>query len=361
MTTLLPQYYEILKTTVLAASNLAAITPCDCKTISAKIFNKTKQSISETTLKRVYGFAYSKFKPSLFTIDVMAKYCGYQNWEDFCFKQDQTTVNPNDTSTSWETLKLNAGKITSFTLQVLRNKSGIPYNQTIKRQFIDEHFSEFLSGGYTATIVSAPAGYGKTIALCHWIEERLFLNATGKTNDIILFFSTNALMNAFLSGHDLNHWLLALLGYSADSDIAALFDNEQKKGGNFFLVIDDLDEYVYKPEQFKLLLNQLLDIFSLYQMTSWFKIILTMRSASWINNKHDINTGDNRWFKGFIGNEQWATNVPLYNLHEIKELCLNINPDAKDFVSVDLANNFNHPLYFQFYYKEHKRTSHLRM
>lgn len=356
MTTLLPQYYELLKIAVLTTSGLTAITPCDCKTISAKIFTKTKQSISETTLKRVYGFAYSKFKPSLFTIDVMAKYCGYHNWEDFCFEKDQNAVKPCDTSASWETLKLNAGKITNFTLQVLRNKSGIPYNQTIRRQFIDEHFDEFLNGDYTATIIAAPAGYGKTIAVCQWVEERLLLNAEGKTNDAILFFSTSALMNAYLSGRDLNHWLLALLGYSADSDIAALFDKEKKKGGNFFLVIDDLDEYIYKPEQFKLLLNQLLDIFSLYQSAPWFKMILTMRSATWINNKHDIDNGDNKWFKGFIGNEQWATNVPLYNPNEIRELCLNINPDTKDFIAIDLANDFNHPLYFQFYYKEHKEN-----
>ncbi|MFA6245794.1 MAG: hypothetical protein WC615_02560 [Mucilaginibacter sp.] len=354
MTTLLPQYYELLKTAVLTETGLSTITPCDCKIISASIFNKTKQSISETTLKRVYGFAYSKFKPSLFTIDVMAKYCGYPSWEDFCLEQDQNTVKTQDTSAGWEILKLNAGKITSFTLQVLRNKSGIPYSQTIKRQFLDEHFNEFLNGDYTATILAAPAGYGKTIALCHWIEERLILNTEGKTNDIILFFSTSALMNAFLSGRDLNHWLLALLGYSADNDIATLFDKEQKKGGNFFLVIDDLDEYVYKPEQFKLLLNQLLDIFSLYQFVPWFKLILTMRSSTWINNKHDIDNGNSSWLKGFIGNEQWATNIPLFSPQEIKELCLNINPAAKDFAAVDLADDFNHPLYFQFYYKEHK-------
>jgi hypothetical protein len=356
MTTLLPQYYEILKTAVLTASELTTITPCDCRIISANIFNKTKQSISETTLKRVYGFAYSKFKPSLFTIDVMAKYCGYSSWEVFCLEQGQNIVKTQDTSTGWETLKLNAGKITNFTLQVLRNKSGIPYSQTIKRQFIDDHFNEFLNGDYTATVLAAPAGYGKTIALCHWIEERLILNNAGKTNDAILFFSTSALMNAYLSGRDLNHWLLALLGYSADNDIATLFDKKQKKGGNFFLVIDDLDEYIYKPEQFKLLLNQLLDIFSLYQSAPWFKLILTMRSATWINNKHDIDNGNNKWFKGFIGNEQWAINVPLYNLQEIKELCLNINPNTKDFIAVDLANNFNHPLYFQFYYKENKEN-----
>jgi len=110
MTTLLPQYYELLKTAVLTEAGLSTITPCDCKVISASIFSKTKQSISETTLKRVYGFAYSKFKPSLFTIDVMAKYCGYPGWEGFCLEKDQNTVKTQDIGAGWEILKLNAGK-----------------------------------------------------------------------------------------------------------------------------------------------------------------------------------------------------------------------------------------------------------
>ncbi len=355
MTSLLPQYYEVLKTSVLITSGFITITPCDCKVISNQILAQTKQSISETTLKRVYGFAYSKFKPSLFTIDVMAKFCSYQGWDDFCQKQNNTLVKqPDSAGTSWDSLKINAGKITNFTLQVLRNKSGIPYGQTIKRKFLDDHFEEFLAGDYTAIVVAAPAGYGKTIGLCHWVEERIELNTQGKSNDIILFFSTNALMNVFLSSRDLNHWLLVLLGYSPDEDISALVDTQQQKGGNFFLVIDDFDEHFYKPEQFKLLLNQLIDIFSLYQTAPWFKLILTMRSATWINNKHELDNGNCKWFKGFLNDVNWATNVPLFNVNEIKELCLKINPAIKTFIAVDMANEFNHPLYFQFYYKQHK-------
>ena len=354
MTSLLPQYYDILKSAVLATTGFTTITPCDCKVISAKIFNLTKQNVSETTIKRIYGFAYSKFNPSLFTINVLAKYCGYNSWEHFCLVQEESVVKGKSSSANWQALKLSASKITTFTLKVLRNKSGIPYSQTIKRQFIDHHFNSFLNSDHTATIISAPAGYGKTIALCHWIEERLMLNAEGQTNDTILFLSTNALMNAFLSGRDLNQWLLALLGYSLDNDISILFDNQQEKGGNFLLIFDDLDEYAYKPEQFKLLLNQLLDIFSLFQSAAWFKMILTMRAATWINNRHEIEGSNNKWFKGFIGDENWATNVPLYTSQEINELCLKINPAIKEFLAVDLADNFNHPLYFQFYYKENK-------
>lgn len=354
MASLLPHYYEMLKSAVLAASGYVTITPCDCKAISNQIFAQTRQSISETTLKRIYGFAYSKFKPSLFTINVMAKHCGYQGWDDFCNKHEQTIVKQPEADTSWDSLKLHANKITNFTLQVLRNKSGIPYSQTIRRKFLDDHFNEFLTGDYTGTVIAAPAGYGKSVGLCHWIEERLELNNKGNADDIILFFSTSALMNVFLSGRDLNHWLLALLGYSPDEDISALVDNQQKRNGNFFLVIDDFDEYYYKAEQFKLLLNQLIDIFSLYQSSPWFKLILTMRSATWVNNKHELNNGNNKWFKGFLANDSWATNVPLFTIQEIQELCLKINPSVKNSIAVDMASEFNHPLYFQFYYKQHK-------
>ena len=192
MTIFLPQYFELLKTTVLTQSGLTSVTPCDCRTVSVLIFNKTKQSLSETTLKRVYGFAFSKFKPSLFTIDVMAKYCGYAGWDDFCEKQEEHVINTTDSNTNWETLKQHADKITNFTLQALKNKAGIPYNLTIKRQFINCHFDEFLKDDYTATALCAPAGYGKTLALCHWIEDKLAAGARGENNDIILFFSSSA-------------------------------------------------------------------------------------------------------------------------------------------------------------------------
>ncbi|RYU91396.1 hypothetical protein EWM62_05495 [Mucilaginibacter terrigena] len=353
MTSLLPQFYELLKKTVLTTSGIINITPCDCKSISIDIFNKTKLSISETTLKRIYGFAYSKFNPSLFSVDVMAKYCGYLGWDDFCQKHSKPTK-PVNTASSWEVLKVNAGKTTYATLQILRNKFGIPYSQTIKRHFIDDHFNEFLNFDYSATVFAAPAGYGKTIALCHWVEERLKQNEAGKTNDIILFFSISGLTNVLLSGQDLNHWLLTLLGYPADTDAQALMNTRHEKEGNFFLIVDDLDESVCKPEQFKLLLKQFIDILNLYNQQKWFKLVLTMRSATWINNSHELEDGNTKWFKGFTTNGNPALNVPLFNIQELKELSLKINPACTQAITTETAKKFDHPLYLQFYYKQHK-------
>jgi hypothetical protein len=355
MTTFLNHSLEALKSAVLLSSGFKSIAPGDCKSISLKVFERTKHSISETTLKRVYGFAYSKFRPSLFTIETMAKYCGYEGWDDFCLKQKAQPTGVAPENANWETLKQKAAKISSFTLQALENKAGIPYAQTIKREFIDRHLAAFSRGDHMATVLSAPAGYGKTIALCHWVEEALALNASGITNDVVLFFSSSALMNVFFSGRSLNDWLLGLLGYATDIDLQSLFDNKGPKEGNFYLILDGLDEHSYRSEQFQLLLNQVNDVAALHQNSGWFKLILTMRAATWVNNKHQLQNNPDTWYTAFASNNGGLEiNVPLLSADEIKELCLKINPGEDTRLATDIAESFNHPLYFQFYCKQYR-------
>jgi hypothetical protein len=349
MTSFLLQNFESLKKQVLAAAEFTSITPGDCKVLSLKIFKKTSQQVSETTLKRVYGFAYSKFKPSLFTLDAMAKFCGAKSWADFCEYNPEKPTTKSDGDISWENIKHNAEKITGFTLQVLKNKSGIPYNLTINRQAVIRHFDAFEVSHHQATILSAPVGYGKTIALCHWIEERML---TG--NDIILFFSSNALINVFLSGKDINEWLLSLLGYGAGNDLSALLDIQPQNHGNFYLVIDGLDEQMFKKEQFQLLLNEVLDILSFHQGQHFFKLILTMRASTWLNYKHEFENLNQEWFHGTELLDEPCVNVPQFSADEIKELCLKINPADKCEVSAEVAESFSNPLYFQYYYKTNK-------
>ncbi|MDN3548561.1 hypothetical protein [Mucilaginibacter aquaedulcis] len=354
MTAFSSQLFELLKSSVLANSQLTRIQASDCKVLSVLIKTKTNQTVSETTLKRIYGFAISKFKPSLFTIDVLSNYCGYKGWIDFCEKQDKQYQKTDQETMDWDSLAHKAAKITNFTLQALKNKAGIPFNQSIRRNFLDKHFDEFLKGDYSATVLMAPPAYGKTMALCHWVDEKLTLNATSGNNDIILFFSSNALMNVLISGKDFNDWLLALLGYTLEEDIIALLNNDKRKEGVFYLIIDGLDDHMFKNNWFQLLLDQLMDIFSFYQSYKWFKLIVTMRSANWINNRHILDYEHPKWFTGTITDPSVYSNVPLFNLQEIKDLCLKINPEMQIPIPADVAHNFNHPLYFQFYYKQNK-------
>jgi hypothetical protein len=360
-----PYYFENLKKQILKTSGFTNLIPANCRTISTLIEVKTRQKISETTLKRVFGFAFSKFQPSLFTLDVMARFCDYRSWSDFCENQEELSTRSTYAETpvanvAKNTLGQNAGKITQFTLQALKNKSGVPYYQTIKRKFIDDHFDLFLNGPYNATILAAPTGYGKTIALCHWIEERLIENTEKNNDDNVLFFSLNALMNVFFTGRDLNEWLLALLGYSSDQDIISFLEMRQNHKGYFILVIDGLDDHTFKNDQFQLLLSQIIDIFSFYKNYPWFKLVLTMRSATLISYRHYLEYDQPNWFKGFITDEDEVTNVPLLNISEIKRLCTKINPNVTHVVDIEIVKKINYPLYFQFYYKSHKDDFTLR-
>lgn len=340
---------ELLKNKVISMAGLQSITPADCKLISYLINNKTRQCISETTLKRIYGFALSNFQPSLFTLDALAKFCGYAGCKDFCEKNEKKVEQKNhEGELTWSTLKQNAAKITNFTLQALKNRSGIPYNQTINRAFIDQHMNEFLHSDCTGTVISGPAGYGKTIAICHWVDVRM---KDETSNDIILFFSSTALMSVLFCGMDINSWLQVLLGYSAMYKLGNLADSND---GRFYLIVDGFDENRIKTDQFDLILNQLIDFFSIYQLQDKFKLILTMRSATWANNRHQMENGSHIWHTGFEPNGD-CINVPLFSISEIKELTAKINPSSSSKnIPVEVSESFKNPLYFQLYYKQFK-------
>jgi len=288
-------------------------------------------------------------------MDAMARYCGYEGWADYCSSNNMKISADTGANINWSNIKQNAERITNFTLQALKNRSGIPYPQTIHRKFITDHFDAFLKDDCSATIITAPAGYGKTIALCHWIEDQLVLNTSGRSNDIILFFSSNALINVFISGKDINDWLLSLLGYSNEADLSALL-NRQENNGNFYLIIDGLDEHMFKSEQFQLLLNQVIDIFSFYEQYPRFKMILTMRTATWLNNRGELDDFKQKCFLGFPVREDMLTNVPLFSNNEINELSHNINPESKPNPELEIVKNFSYPLYFQYYYKQNQHN-----
>ncbi len=345
------QNLELLKNRVIDNVGIDSIKPADCKTISILVNNKTRHCISETTLKRIYGFALSKFQPSLFTLDALAKFCDYTSWRSFCESNEPGEKVPLaiEKELSWQVLKKNAEKVTDFTLQVLKNRSGLPYTQTISRSFIDAHFEDFEHSGLTGTVITAPCGYGKTIALCHWIDKKLQKN---DRDDIILLFSSTALASVITSGMDINHWLQALLGYGTKNNITNL---NYSGPGKFYLVIDGFDNYKFRNEQFEILVNQVIDFFSLYQLDKKFKIVLTLHSSTWCNLKLQLNYGKYHWHTGFTLNND-CINTPFFNISEIKELVKKINPDFDGEITSSIAENFKHPLYLQFYTKKYKHS-----
>jgi len=359
MNSLSSAHFQLLKIEVLQNAGIKTITPADCKAISLQISNFTKQVISETTLKRIFGFALSKFNPSQYTIDLMAKYCGYSGWKDFCEKQDIGKIELPNENMDWNNLRNEAMKITEFTLHALKNRSGIPFNQTVERKFFENHMHDFIASDSMGTVFAAPTGYGKSIALCHWVEQQLQLNYAKYSDDIILFFSSHALMSALHSGKDLANWLLALLGYSTETGIKALASLTQKKDYKFYLIIDGFDPHLLKNDQFNILISQLGDIFSLRKSCDFFKVVLTMRTSTWVNHKHEWEDEKYSWFNSLNADNQFI-NMPMFAMKEIGELRYKINPVDNSAITLKTAQTVSNPLYFQYYYKQHKANFSLK-
>lgn len=73
------------------------VTPRDFDYLSMRIFDSTHMYVSAMTLKRFWGYLGDKYRttPSLFTLNSLARYVGYIDWESFCTIGDKSTVHSN--------------------------------------------------------------------------------------------------------------------------------------------------------------------------------------------------------------------------------------------------------------------------
>ncbi|MGI4803129.1 MAG: hypothetical protein ACRYFL_00045 [Janthinobacterium lividum] len=349
-------YFTLLKDCVLATAGIKQLIPSECQKLSTFIFTSTKKTVSETTLKRIYGFAVSKFKPSPFTLQALAEYCGYDGWESFC-KQEDSAENTFTEKCTWQGMCKHANITTQVTLQSLTKRSGIPFNLTIKRKFMNEHMNAFLQSGQTATIFTAQAGYGKTTGLCHVVEDLLSAN-TSSTYDqnVVLFFSTHTINGIDSNKMNLGDWFLSFLGFPSVKSMIDLFEENESTKTNFYLIIDGFDEFRFKQDQYLTFFNQLIDIISNYSKYSWFKIVLSMRSSTWLNSKYmieEIPLLSEKWFSGFMLDENQTTNVLPFDTNEILTLSHNINPqnNSNDLPSIEIIQKLSYPLFFQLLYQ----------
>lgn len=59
-------------------------TPKDYDFLAEAIFEKLHQSISPTTLKRLWGYLSESSTPRTSTLDILAQFVNYANWQTFC-------------------------------------------------------------------------------------------------------------------------------------------------------------------------------------------------------------------------------------------------------------------------------------
>ncbi|MFB2120691.1 hypothetical protein [Parapedobacter sp. 2B3] len=356
MKTYLHAYFDKLKLLVLKKAKIAQLVPADCYRLALEIKVTTNKSVSETTLKRVFGFASSIHQPSIYTLNALAEYCGFESWDNFYTDLEQSKLHTAQQRT-WGEISLNATKISLFNIQSNKYKCGIPYHLTIDREYINQFAERFLSSGATTGILHGHVGCGKTIAVSRWVEKQIGQIHVDSSNDIYLFTNGLSLLQGTAFGYHSNRWLAHLLGFET-TELLDSFMEEHRKGapGNFYLIIDELHSDLVADRQFYMVISQFMDMVNHFAQFTWFRIVLMLRTASLLKfedlfRETVINP---QWFSLQLGGQpREAAGMPPFSHAELHQLAQNINGSFRPYPALRTRNTqlIHTPLFFQYYYE----------
>ncbi|WP_443945858.1 hypothetical protein ACJVDH_01765 [Pedobacter sp. AW1-32] len=339
-----------LRKFVLIKSGLRNIDPSHCKVISEYVFKETKNYVSETTIKRFFGFANTLHKFSLFTLNSLSQYIGFADWDSFCKDKETQVISA---SSVWQDLRLKTHAITDVSLIAKKNNSGVPFNATANRSFFYPDFDYFLRNDYQFTTISTQPGNGKSILIAHMVEHFFYSENAVYKNDIVLLINATVLNSMIQNGLTLKDWFLKEFKFGSLSELISFFKkNPEQREGRFVVIIDGIDEILNKTSYF----NTFIDFLYGIEESSFIKIVLGLRTITWSNMQPVINGSAflaNAWYKGLFYDSDSLSNVPSLNTEEIlhtltviegKTICV-------EDISPELLAQFKSPFWLQVYFK----------
>lgn len=338
-----------LKSLILLKCGIRFITPADCKRISIEISKHLNKNVSETTIKRLFGFAVVKHKFSTFTLTTLAEYVDIASVDIIDISQP---VPPTD---EWKNLKDKADKITQFTLKTIRNRSGIPYDITISRKFAEYDFDEFYAGDYIFTSVISQPGYGKTILLSHLAEDLFYKQDAAYKDSTILFVQA---YNFFSKDHgDLNMEDLLKLQLQldpAENTLEYINNIQAAHGGKFIIMLDGFAELILNKEDKNRLFDNIINLICSLEDYKNIKLMMSLRSTTWMRFYERIRHSSflkSKWFPGNYFNLHELSNVPPLTEKEVDVIISKINYLDNKEINPRLKAHLKFPLHIQLYYQ----------
>jgi hypothetical protein len=250
----------------------------DCKTLSERVFEQTHEYISPATLRRLFGFLSTNSKPTRATLDILARYCGYSDWQKFVENQINTHSSPTPNQYNlWELIATKAQEINHHSIRSIQIKSGIPFEKTVRRAHLESLLNQFIDTNYSAMAIVAPGGYGKSTLIAHW-----FLNIPKKRKEQIIpiIISASKLENYSFSELSIDEWLWGLIGINAFS-YPNLQDELAKLPGKVVFILDALDEVTLSGIKLERTLKGIHELAKEFEKSANTKLIVTTRFATW--------------------------------------------------------------------------------
>lgn len=83
-------FYEQLRSDIETALKRKLSTPKDFDFLRERIYARLHILVSRTTLMRIWGYVDEGVTPRKGTLDILAQFLGYHEWEDFCLNSQLT-------------------------------------------------------------------------------------------------------------------------------------------------------------------------------------------------------------------------------------------------------------------------------
>lgn len=320
----------------------------DCHALSVQIQNSTARLVSVSTLKRFFGIINSTFAPSKYTLDTLAIYLQFNNWQEFVSNFAKET-GPASQQETWDSLRTRSGLITNTSLRSLKNRIGTRFENFPLRSFAEKKFDEFLNSPKIATAFIAPDGFGKSTIVAQ-LTEKFFTGVDAKyPNDIICLVDGGILYNLLNYNFNTNQ-LYNLIEYNPAKSFSATFRGQPERiKGRIVVIIEGIDDIYSESEKTNRFVNNLLKIISVYENIEWYKVVITCRPNVWrmfMNQMRKNQILKSLWFNvAFQGSDVDIINIPLLKRKEIKailernhfpqtldDLCFT-HPDILDIIS----------------------------
>lgn len=340
-----------LKGLILIKTGIRTITPADCKRISIEISRTLNKNVSETTIKRLFGFAVVKHNFSKFTITTLSEYVSGENSDSW---PSATNVN-NNIPASWEDVRNKVAKITDFTIKGIKNRSGMPYEMTISRKFAEHDFDEFFKSDHSFTAFISQPGYGKTILLSH-ITEKFFNKESPIYKDSsVLLLQAYSFFNTENPSVNFEDQLKTLLNIpKKDSLLKYIEQNYQQTKGKFVIILDGFSELTLKKELKKQLFESIINFICSIEHTEAVKLVLSMRTTIWIRFYDSIRHSAylrTKWFQGNYFNNTEISNVPPLTEKEVDLIISNIDGLNVKEINPKLKAQLKFPFHIQLYHQ----------
>lgn len=286
-------YIARLKEIIVKNFTSEEILSSDCYKLSFDIQKKTNKRVSETTLKRFFGFTSSIHNPSQYTLNAICRYCGFHSWENFKEYVDLETVK-NSANKEWQEVKSSLNRTTELNVALNRRKQANWGLEKIDTSAIQSCIDRFQSASQNLMVHYAPAGMGKTKLMTQWISERIGTS----DNQIILYLDSLSLLQSSVYGFNAYRWLANIMDFPTThlfSDF--LYKYKDSAPGFLHIIIDGFNEEIFAEKQYYAVLNNLAEMISEYKPYEWLKFTIILRTNIYEKLKRKVSkTVQKDWY-----------------------------------------------------------------